>query len=145
MENVTYYTDGSVLLQHGYGGYAAVPLKEDGQADTTRTLCGAKDSTDIQEMELMAVITAIRSTPKHRAVTVFTDHKTICDVIARPERAKVEKGRNRNYWNQLRQLCQTREINLQWVRAHAGNMGNAAADRAARAAAKGLMSQMAVC
>ena len=93
----------------------------------------------------MAVVTAIRSAPKSHSVTIYTDHKTICDVIARNERSKCEKGRNRNIWNQLRQLCQSREITLHWVRAHAGNLANAAADRAARTAARNLVTKIAAC
>ena len=145
MDNVTFYTDGSVLHQHGFGGHAAVPVMDDGRADTDHIVCGAKQSNDIQEMELIGVISAIRSTPKGRSVKIYTDHKTICDVIARPARSKVEKGRNRIYWNQLRQLCKSRDVELLWVKAHSGNLNNAIADRAARAAAKGMMLQMPAC
>lgn len=145
METTTFYTDGSILHLHGCGGYAAVPLSTDGTMDPSKVICGSKASNDIQEMELMAVVTAIRSVPKSHPVTIYTDHKTICDVIARTVRAKCEKGRNRNIWNQLRQLCDSRDITLHWVRAHAGNQGNQAADRAARAAARSLVTKMATC
>ncbi|MFD2274613.1 RNase H family protein [Undibacterium arcticum] len=75
----------------------------------------------------------------------FTDHKTICDVLARDTRAKCEKGRNSNQWNQLRQLCRTRQISLNWVRGHAGNVGNTLADRAARSAAKSISTTIGSC
>ncbi|MFC6523041.1 RNase H family protein [Undibacterium arcticum] len=64
-------------------------------------------------------------------------------MLARDTRAKCEKGRNSNQWNQLRQLCRTRQISLNWVRGHAGNVGNTLADRAARSAAKAFQLQLA--
>lgn len=136
MENVTLYVDGSYFQLHGCGGYAAIPLGEDGSVDIDRAVTGSRLSNGNQEMELLAVIEGIKSVPKSKAVTVFTDHKTICDVISRPNRASCESGINRNMWNQLRQLCQSRVVSLQWVRSHCGHLANSAADRAAKAAAK---------
>ncbi|MFD2274612.1 RNase H family protein [Undibacterium arcticum] len=69
--NSTFYTDGSVLHQNGYGGFAAVPIHPDGSADVDHIISGSKASRDIQEMELIAVITAIRSAPKTHAITIF--------------------------------------------------------------------------
>jgi ribonuclease HI len=139
MENVTLYVDGSYLQLHGCGGFAAIPLNESGEVDMTRAVVGSRASNGNQEMELLAVIEGIKSVPRSKSVTVFTDHKTICDVIAKPTRANCERGINRNMWNQLRQLCESREVRLEWVRAHCGNLGNTAADIAARAAAKRFM------
>lgn len=136
MENVTLYVDGSYFQLHGCGGYAAIPLADDGSIDLDRAIIGSRPSNGNQEMELLAVIEGIKSVPKSKTVTVYTDHKTICDVIARPNRASCESGINRNMWNQLRQLCQSRVVKLEWVRAHNGHVANAAADRAAKAAAK---------
>lgn len=140
-----YFTDGSVLRDTGRAGFAAIPVDEDGNIDVENALTGAVYSTDIQRIELMAVLTAIRSAPKTEPITIFTDHKTICDVLAKSTRVDCEKGRNHNLWNQLRQLCSTRKITLNWVKAHAGNKANNAADRAARAAARSLLPKMAQC
>jgi len=139
MDTKIFYTDGSVLPLYRCGGYAVVPIQDDGSADVDHILSGCKLSADIQEMELMAVVAAIRSVPKRQRVTIFTDHKTICDVLAKPVRAQCERGRNRNLWNQLRQLCRTRDVALCWVRAHAGVAGNEQADVAAKAAARSLV------
>jgi ribonuclease HI len=133
-----YYTDGSVLHLYGCGGYAAIPLLNDGLIDHDHAISGSKQSTDVQEMELMAVIAAARSAPKSHKITIFTDHKAICDAMSRTTRAKVEKNQNSQLWNQLRQLCTTRDITIRWVKAHSGDLGNNAADRLARAAAKSL-------
>jgi ribonuclease HI len=111
----------------------------DGSADIDHVISGCKFSNDIQEMELMAVIVAIRSVPKKQPVEIYTDHKTICDVLAKTERAQCERGRNRSIWNQLRQLCQSRDITLRWVKSHAGIPGNCAADHAAKFAARSLI------
>lgn len=133
-----YYTDGSVLHLFGCGGYAAIRMEQDGLIDHDHAISGSKQSSDIQEMELLAVIAAARSAPKTDKITIFTDHKAICDAMSRPTRAKVEKNQNSQLWNQLRQLCTTRDITVRWVKAHSGDPGNCAADRLARAAAKSL-------
>lgn len=140
-----FYTDASVLHQHGCAGYACVPISDDGAVDIDHALSGSKPSSDIQEMELLAVVTAIRSVPRTQPLTIYTDHKTICDVLARPIRANCERGRNRNIWNQLRQLCATRPVKLHWVRGHDGNPGNEAADRLARFAARQFFATMGAC
>lgn len=140
-----FYTDASVLHQHGCAGYACVPVSDDGAIDVAHALSGSRSSCDIQEMELLAVINAIRSVPRTQPLTIYTDHKTICDVIARPVRASCERGRNRNFWNQLRQLCATRPVTLHWVRGHNGNPGNEAADRLARQAARALSATIGNC
>jgi ribonuclease HI len=136
-----FFTDGSVFREYECGGFAAVPVSEDGTAHPERAIQGAIKSDDIQQMELLAIIEAVRSVPKKDEVEIFTDHKTIPDVLAKPKRAPCEKGKNRNLWNQLRQLCITRKIELHWVRSHAGNMANETADQLARAAARDLISQ----
>lgn len=140
MDTKTFFTDGSILHLYGCGGYAAVPMNEDGSVDVEHAIHGCKYSVDIQEMELMAVVSAIRSVPINQPVVIFTDHKTICDVIGKRDRARCERGRNRNIWNQLRQLCHTRDVALHWVKAHAGLPGNVEADQFARAAARSLIA-----
>ena len=139
MDTNFFYTDGSVLPLFRCGGYAAVPIRADGHVEIDRIVSGCKFSVDVQEMELMAVIAAIRSAPKNQHITIFTDHKTICDVLARSERAPCERGRNHNLWNQLRQFCDTRPISLCWVKSHAGVPGNEWADRSAKTAARSLI------
>ena len=139
MDTKIFFTDGSVLPQHGCDGYAAVPMHTDGSADIDHVISGCKFTIDVQEMELMAVVTAIKSVPVRQPVTIFTDHQSICDVIAKKERANCERGRNRKIWNQLRQLCNARHVTLRWVKGHAGIPGNVAADLAAKTAARSLI------
>lgn len=136
MENITLYVDGSFLTEFGCGGYAVVNVDNTGKILIDDAIVGAQASSGCQEMELIAVITAIKSFSRDAAITVYTDHKTICDVLSKPERSKCEQGPNRNLWNQLRQLCASRHVSLQWVRAHCGNLANGIADELARSAAK---------
>lgn len=131
MIKTTIYVDGSYLAHKQCGGFAAIPLDEDGTILIEHSVCGAQKSNGCQEMELVAVIEGIKSVPKTHEVTIFTDHKTICDVLAKPTRSRCESGINRNLWNQLRQLCQTRQVQLKWVKAHFDSMANIEADRLA--------------
>ena len=143
LRRVTIHTDGSCLGNPGPGGYAAI-LEYRGQ---DRELSGGFRRTTNNRMETLAVIAALEALTERCSVTVYSDSKYVVDTIekgwARKWKAngwmrnKRDPAVNPDLWDRLLNLLGKHEVELKWVRGHAGNVGNTRADRLAVAAAKG--------
>ena len=142
-KRVTVHTDGSCLGNPGPGGYAAV-LEFQGQE---RELSGGFRRTTNNRMEILAVIAGLEALSETCSVTVFSDSQYVVNAIekgwARKWRAngwmrnKRDSAVNPDLWDRLLGLLDKHDVELKWVRGHAGNAGNVRADRLAVAAAKG--------
>ena len=140
---VTIHTDGSCLGNPGPGGYAAI-LDYRGQE---KELTGGFRRTTNNRMEILAVIAGLEALTEHCSVAVYSDSRYVVDAIekgwARKWRAnkwmrnKREAAVNPDLWERLLNLLDKHEVQLKWVRGHAGNVGNNRADKLAVAAAKG--------
>lgn len=142
-EEVTIYTDGACSGNPGRGGYGTVLQF----GDKRKELSGGFRKTTNNRMELLAVIEGLQALNRPCAVLVFSDSKYIVDAVnkrwARRWRAngwmrnRRDKALNPDLWAQLLDLLDTHDVNLQWVKGHAGNPGNERADALAVAASKG--------
>ena len=117
------YTDGSYNAKRDRGGWAAV-FKD-------RAISGGKYETSSHEMELTAVVEAIRLS--EGPVCVITDLKSIED---RWKQKKLPKE-NRELWEELYRLTEGREVEIVWKPGHVEEAQQEAHRLASRESRKG--------
>ena len=140
---VIIHTDGSCLGNPGPGGYGVV--LEYGERELE--LSGGFRRTTNNRMEILAVIVGLEALKGRCAVTVYSDSRYVVDAITKGwavkwrangwMRNRRERAVNPDLWERLLAALARHDVELRWVRGHAGNRGNVRADRLAVAAANG--------
>lgn len=135
-ERVVVYTDGACLGNPGPGGWAWI-ISED------RYGRGGVGETTNNRMELMAAREAIREVGS--PMVIVTDSRYLSDCfeknwwkkwVANGWRTSDKKSvKNKDLWQPIIEAYQSGLVEFRWVRGHAGNPGNEAADRLASLAA----------
>ena len=137
------YTDGACSGNPGKGGWGAVLLYGDHQ----KTISGFDPQTTNNQMELMAVIEALKINKKSIPIIIHTDSKYVQDGITKWilnwkkngwKTAKKEPVKNVELWQELDALASQHQISWQWVKGHSGNKYNDIADQLAVDAIKKL-------
>jgi ribonuclease HI len=139
------YTDGTVNPKSGIGAYAAVFISLDNGKETRReTIAERKDNTNIQRMELLAVVKALQYIREKYSfmpsVTVFTDSKYVTNGIDSIRRWECNGWRNRcnktvqnlKLWRRLITFISESGAKVKWIKGHSGNEGNNLAHRVAK-------------
>ncbi|HQP48628.1 MAG TPA: ribonuclease HI [Spirochaetota bacterium] len=140
---ITVYTDGGSSGNPGPGGYGVVIL-HDGER---RELSGGFSRTTNNRMELMGVITALRSLGKtDRPITLYTDSSYVVNGITKGWAAKWRNSNwiksdkkpaiNPDLWEELLDLIKPLKIRFMWVKGHAGNIYNERCDELAVSSAR---------
>lgn len=135
-EAIEIYTDGSYDRDSGCGGWATVEVR--GTAARLRDM-GTGTATSSQEMEMKALIEALRSVDPDQEVTIYTDQKNGVDHIRAmregmqiPRKSETE---GRQTIEKIVAIAKNRpKAKIEWIRSHSGNPGNEWANRAARRA-----------
>ena len=141
MTQVVVYTDGGASGNPGPGGYGVVMLASAGKH--YKELSGAFRLTTNNRMELMGAIKALEAVkPGFKGpVVLFTDStyvlKGITEWIHGWKKRGWKKGDkkpvvNKDLWQRLDKLNAAREVRWEWVKGHAGDIGNEMADELAR-------------
>ena len=110
------YTDGACKGNPGEGGWAAVVLDASGK----RVLSGREDRTTNNRMEMLAAIKGLEAIPERSKVTLHSDSQYLVYTLTR----NWKRNANRDLWQRLDGLCASREVNWEWVKGHAGIVGN---------------------
>ena len=135
-EKLEIYTDGACRGNPGPGGWGALLIYGDSQKE----IFGGEFETTNNRMELTAAIQALDSLKRACEVTIYTDsqyeRKGITEWIsnwkARDWRTAAKKPvKNSDLWKQLDQQVSIHSVHWVWVKGHAGNAGNEAADQLA--------------
>lgn len=133
MKAVVIYTDGACRGNPGPGGWGALLAIGAHQ----RSLCGGERETTNNRMELMGAIMALEALREPCAVTLHTDSTYVMKGItewlpgwkARGWRtASRQPVKNQDLWERLDRATQGHRIDWRWVKGHAGDPGNEAAD-----------------
>lgn len=136
---VEIFTDGACRGNPGMGGWAAL-LRHEGRE---KEINGAEPETTNNRMELTAAIEALRALKIPSRVRLWTDSKYVQLGITewlpnwkkRNWRTSANKPvKNADLWQCLDELRLNHEIEWRWVKGHAGDAGNEAADRLANQA-----------
>ena len=138
---VTIYTDGACKGNPGPGGWGA--LLQWGEAK--KELRGGAPDTTNNRMEMTAAIRALQSLKRKCAVVLHTDsaylQKGITEWLPVWRRrgfvnSKKQAIKNADLWNELAREAARHEVEWRWVKGHAGDAGNDAADKLANLGAE---------
>ena len=136
---VTIYTDGACRPNPGPGGWGAI-LHQEGKSEPRRLSGGAHDTTN-NRMELTAPTRALAALEGPHKVIIHTDSKYVQSGITQWRLGWRRNGwktaarkpvKNVDLWLRLDEAIVRHEINWHWVKGHAGDPGNEAADALAR-------------
>lgn len=133
---VLIHTDGACRGNPGPGGWGA-RLEFNGKV---KELCGGEDDTTNNRMELMAAIQALEALKEPCRVTLYTDSNYVRSGITEWLKGWKAKGwrtadkkpvKNQDLWQRLDAAAAKHQVDWRWVKGHAGDPGNEAADRLA--------------
>ena len=131
------YTDGACSGNPGPGGWGAT-IKI---GDETFEIFGGEDNTTNNRMELIAAIKALEYLNENYKITLYTDSNYVKDGITKWifnwkknnwKTSTKKPVKNSDLWIQLDEIQNKREVKWNWVKGHAGNLGNERADELAR-------------
>ena len=143
IENI--YTDGACTGNPGPGGWGVVVYFADG---SIHEIGGDAAQTTNNRMEMQAAIAALKflaTTNQTEPLTLYTDSEYLINGVTKWVKGWKKKGwktaqgkavLNQELWETLDQL-NTRLVTWQYVRGHAGNVGNERCDAIATTFAKG--------
>ena len=142
MKEVEIFTDGACKGNPGPGGWGSI-LRNKG---TEKEISGGEANTTNNKMELTAVIEALKMLIEPCKVTLYSDSQYVCNALklgwAKKWQAnnwmrnKKEPALNPDLWEALLKLCDVHQMEIVWVKGHAGHPENERCDRLAVAQAE---------
>ena len=143
---VTIYTDGAWRGNPGPGGWGAL-LR---YGENEREIKGGELEPTNNRMELTAAIEALRALRRRCVVDLYTDSTYVREGItkwltnwkARGWKTAAKKPvKNQDLWMALDEMTGNHEVRWHWVKGHAGDPGNEAADMLANQGLDALLEQ----
>ncbi len=134
---VEVYTDGACSGNPGPGGWGVLMR----MGNHEKELYGGEAHTTNQQMELQAAVEALRALSKPCQVTIISDSKYVVQGMSEWIHNWKKKGwktaskkpvANLERWQALDQLAAKHDVTWQWIKGHAGHVGNERADELAR-------------
>jgi ribonuclease HI len=143
LKEVTIYTDGACTGNPGPGGYGVILKYQDHRSE----IAAGFQKTTNNRMELLAAISGLEALKEPCQVVLYTDSRYIADGLTKGwarrwqqngwMRSKKERALNPDLWERLLDLYDFHNVEIRWIRGHAGDPENERADFLAVRAAKG--------
>ena len=137
MKRVEIFTDGACSGNPGPGGWGTI-LRYNG---VEKELSGGEANTTNNRMELTAVISGLKALKEPCEVTLYSDSQYVCNALKLGwakkwqsqgwMRNKKEPALNPELWEELLRLCDVHQVEVVWVKGHAGHPENERCDRLA--------------
>lgn len=137
MKKVEIFTDGACSGNPGPGGWGTI-LRYNG---AEKELSGGEANTTNNQMELSAVINGLKALKEPCEVTLYSDSQYVCNALklgwAKKWRSqgwmrnKKDPALNPELWSELLELCDKHQVEVVWVKGHAGHPENERCDRLA--------------
>lgn len=137
MKKVKIFADGSSLGNPGAGGWCAI-LR---YGKYEKVLKGGKKLTTNNEMELKAVLEALKALKQPCEVYLYTDSQYVVNGIKEWIKNWVKNNwktsskkevSHKEMWQEIYNLMQVHKINPVWVKGHAGHKENELCDKIAK-------------
>ncbi|NPA10981.1 MAG: ribonuclease HI [Epsilonproteobacteria bacterium] len=136
MKKVTIFTDGACLGNPGAGGWCAL-LRYKGHE---KILKGSKENTTNNQMELKAVIEALKALKFPCEVEIYSDSTYVVKGINQWLQNWVKKDfknvKNPDLWREYLEVSKGHKIKLFWIKGHNNHRENEICDKIARKEAK---------
>lgn len=113
------FTDGACKGNPGPGGWASLMIGTDGQRISLSGNTNGEDTTN-NVMELTAAIRILEAMPAGTKVVIYSDSEYLVKTMTR----HWKRNKNLELWGQLDALEKILEIDWEWIKGHAGNLGN---------------------
>ena len=122
----TVFTDGGCASNpDGPGGYGVVII--DNETGEVQELSGGAVSTTNNRMEMMAVCVALESLPENATLSLSSDSQLFIRCFS----GEWTRKKNLDLWERVDKVAAGKEIELNWVKGHAGNPLNERCDELA--------------
>lgn len=131
--DVTIHTDGSCIGNPGPGGWGAVLTSSLGSRNNYREISGHQPSATNNEMELVAVLEALRAIKRTGlSVAIYTDSKNVIGWVT--DEYRVKDARIAQLVAQIKSVVEAKylAVDMFHVKGHTGNSNNVRADQLAR-------------
>ena len=130
MPKIKIYTDGAARGNPGPGGYGVI-LEYQGK---TKELSEGFRLTTNNRMELLAVIIGLEEikNSKHEII-IYSDSKYVVDAVNKNwvfnwEKNNYKKKKNPDLWKRFLKIYRQYNVQLKWVKGHAGHIQNERCD-----------------
>lgn len=142
MKQILLFSDGSCLGNPGIGGWAYILRYKNHE----KKEFGTSELTTNNQMELTAVLKALKTLKEPCKIKLFTDSSYVANSINLWLDGWVKKNfknvKNVELWKEYLSLSKPHQITAFWVKAHAGHKENEECDDMARNAALKLKDQL---
>ena len=138
MEKVTIYTDGACSGNPGPGGWGAILMYQGNEKE----ISGGKKNTTNNEMELTAVIEALKMLKFPCQVDLYSDSAYVVNAFLQNwignwiknnwKTSSKEPVKNQELWRELYELTKTHQVKFVKVKGHSDNEFNNRCDELAR-------------
>jgi ribonuclease HI len=132
VKKIEIFTDGSSLGNPGAGGWCAI-LRYKNQE---KILKGSKKLTTNNQMELTAVIEALKALKEPCEVNLYSDStyvlKGISEWLKNWQKREFKNVKNKELWQEFLKISKPHKINVFWIKGHSGHKENEICDKIAR-------------